>query len=131
MARRNQTATSDEEIIAALMNSGSIQQAAEALQIAPRTIYDRMGTRDFKAAYSAVKADVIRQAVLTLQRNVSAAVATIVSVMNDEETNSATRLQAAKLLLENAGKFTDRLDEADFYTAQQAEPACSFNIDKW
>lgn len=130
-SRRNQSAISDEEIIAALMSSGSIQQAAETLQIAPRTIYDRMGTRDFKAAYSAVKADVIRQAVLTLQRNVSAAVSTIVSVMNDAEANAGTRLQAAKLLLENAGKFTDRLNAADIFTAEQAEPACSFNMDKW
>ena len=130
-SRRNQSANSDEEIIAALLNNGSIQQAAEALQIAPRTIYDRMGTRDFRAAYSAAKSDIIRAAVLTLNRNVSAAVGTITGIMNDTEAAPAVRLQAAKLILEHAGKFADRLTAADAYTAEQAEPACSFNMDKW
>ena len=130
-SRRNQTATSDEEIIAALMSSGSIQQAAEALQIAPRTIYDRMGTRDFKAAYSAAKSDIIRQAVLTLNRNVAAAADTMQAVMNDTENPAAIRLQAAKMIMEQAGKFADRLADADATTANYAEPACSFNMDKW
>ena len=131
MARKNQTATSDEEIIAALMANGSIQQAAEALQIAPRTIYDRMGTRDFKAAYNAAKGDLIRQAVLTLNRNVSAAVETIRGIMTDTENPPAVRLQAAKMVLENAGKFADRLADTDAATANFAEPALSFDINKW
>ena len=129
--RQNQTATSDEEIIAALMGNATIQQAAKALQMAPRTIYDRMGTREFRAAYSAAKSDLIRQATQTLQCSVSAAVATITGIMNDAETPAATRLQAAKLILENAGKFADRLSEADRYTAEQAEPALSFDMSKW
>ena len=131
MARKNQTATSDEQIIAALMNSGTIQQAADTLQIAPRTIYDRMGTRDFRAAYSAAKSDLIRQAVLTLNRNVSAAVGTMTAIMNDTENPAAVRLQAAKMILENAGKFADRLSEADRYTAEMAESPMGFNMDKW
>lgn len=129
--KQNQNATSDEEIIAALMNSATIQQAAEALKMAPRTIYDRMGTRDFRAAYSAAKSDLIRQATLTLNRNVSAAVGTITAVMNDAENPAAIRLQAAKMILENAGKFADRLSAADRYTAEQAEPAMSFDMSKW
>ena len=71
-SRKNQTAVSDEEIIAALLNSGSITKAAELTGIAPRTIYDRMGYREFKAAYSAAKADIVRQAVLTMSRNLTA-----------------------------------------------------------
>lgn len=131
MARKNQTATSDEEIIAALMANGSIQQAAAALQLAPRTIYDRMGTRDFKAAYNAAKGDLIRQAVLNLNRNVSAAVETMQEIMNDSENPPAVRLQAAKMILENAGKFADRLADSDTATANFAEPAFSLDLNKW
>lgn len=132
MARKNQSAISDEQIVAALLNSGSIQQAAEALQMAPRTIYDRMGTRDFRAVYSAARSDIIRQAVLTLNRNVSAAVNTITEIMNDSEnTAAATRLQAAKLLLENASKFADRLEAEDSHTANMAESPFDFDMSKW
>ena len=46
------------------------------------------------------------------------------------ENPAGTRLSAAKLLLDNAGKFTDRLSEADKTTAEMAEPAIGVNIDK-
>lgn len=129
--RRNQTAVSDEQIIAALLNSGSIAQAAELTGIAPRTIYDRMGYRDFRAAYSAAKADLVRQAVLTLNRNLSAAVETVTGIMNDEDNPAATRLQAAKLIIESAAKFTDRLNDADAYTANQASNPLESDPAKW
>ena len=129
--KRNQTAVSDEQIIAALLSSGSIQQAAELTGIAPRTIYDRMGYRDFKAAYSAAKADIVRQAVLTMNRNLSAAVDVVTGIMSNEENPAATRLQAAKMIIDNAARFTDRLNEADAYTAQQAESPMGFDPAKW
>ena len=130
-SKKNQTAVSDEEIIAALLQSGSIAQAAELTGIATRTIYDRMGTRDFKAAYSAAKSDLVRAAVLTMNRSLSAAVEVVTGIMNDEKNNAGIRLQAAKLLIENAAKFTDRLSEADKTTAAWAEPALSFDMSKW
>ena len=127
-SKKNQTAVSDEEIIAALLQSGSIAQAAELTGIATRTIYDRMGTRDFKAAYSAAKSDLVRAAVLTMNRSLSAAVEVVTGIMNDEKNNAGIRLQAAKLLIENAAKFTDRLSEADKTTAAWAAPALSFDF---
>ena len=128
--RKNSTAVSDEEIIAALLSSGSIQEAAQAVGIAPRTIYDRMGTRDFRAVYSAAKSDIIRQAVFSMCGNIAAAVNVIIAIMNNEENPAGTRLSAAKLLLDNAGKFTDRLSEADKTTAEMAEPAIGFDVNK-
>lgn len=129
--RRNQTAVSDEEIIAALLNSGSIAQAAELTGIAPRTLYDRMGNREFRAAYSAAKSDILRAAVLNINRSVSGAVNVITAIMNDEANSAGTRLQAAKMIIENAAKLSDRLADADTVTAQCAEPAFSMNLAKW
>lgn len=129
--KKNQTAVSDEEIIAALLQSGSIAQAAELTGIAQRTIYDRMGTRDFKAAYSAAKSDIVRAAVLTLNRSLAAAVEVVTGIMNDEENSAGTRLQAAKMIIENAAKFSDRLAEADNQTATMAESPFDFNLAKW
>lgn len=130
-AKKNQTAVSDEEIIAALLQSGSIAQAAELTGIGQRTIYDRMGTRDFKAAYSAAKSDIVRAAVLTLNRSLAAAVEVVTGIMNDEENSAGTRLQAAKMIIENAAKFSDRLAEADNQTATMAESPFDFNPAKW
>lgn len=120
--KRNQTAISDEEIIGALLQSGSIAQAATLTGIGPRTIYDRMGTREFKAAYNAAKSDIVRSAVLAMNRNLSAAVDAVTGIMNDEENPAGIRLQAAKMIIENAGKFSERLAAADDRTAVLAAP---------
>ena len=130
-SKKNQTAVSDEEIIAALLQSGSIAQAAELTGISARSIYDRMGTRDFRAAYSAAKSDIVRAAVLTMNRSLSAAVEVVTSIMNDDSNNAGTRLQAAKMIIENAAKFSDRLSEADNLTANLADPPLSFDMSKW
>ena len=129
--KRNNTAVSDEEIIAALLNSGSIAQAAQLTGIAPRTIYDRMGNREFKAAYSAAKADIVRQAVLTLSRNLAAAVDVVMDVMNDDSTNPAIRLQAARMIIDGAAKFTDRMAKADEYTAEKAGNPLDCDPARW
>ena len=129
--KKNQTAVSDEEIIAALLQSGSIAQAAELTGIGQRTIYDRMGTRDFKAAYSAAKSDIVRAAVLTMNRSLAAAVEVVTGIMNDDSNNAGTRLQAAKMIIENAAKFSDRMAAEDKATAEWAEPALSFDRSKW
>lgn len=129
--KKNQTAVSDEEIIAALLQSGSIAQAAQLTGIGQRTIYDRMGTRDFKAAYSAAKSDIVRAAVLTMNRSLSAAVEVVTGIMNDDTNNAGTRLQAAKMIIENAAKFSDRIAEEDRKTAAWAEPAFGFDPAKW
>ena len=130
-SKKNQTAVSDEEIIAALLQSGSIAQATELTGISARSIYDRMGTRDFKAAYSAAKSDIVRAAVLTMNRSLAAAVEVVTGIMNDDSNNAGTRLQAAKMIIENAAKFSDRMAAEDKATAEWAEPALSFNMSKW
>lgn len=129
--KKNQTAVSDEEIIAALLNSGSIAQAASLTGLAPRTIYDRMGTRDFKCAYSAAKSDLVREAVLTMNRKLSDAVSVVSEIMTDDKQPAANRLQAAKMIIESAAKFTDRLTEADRTTAALAEAPFDFDMSKW
>lgn len=129
--RRHHTAVSDEEIIAALVTNGTITAAAKAAGIAPRTIYDRMGYREFKAAYAAAKADIIREAVFTMQRNVSAAVETATSIMQDTENSPATRLAAAKLILNNAAKHACKLADVDAYIGEQAAPAMCGDPARW
>lgn len=121
-----QPAVSDEQIIAALLANHSIGKAAEAVGMNPRTIYKRMGTPTFKAAYSAARADLVRQAVADLNGQMALAVATLVEIMTDAEAPAGARVQAARLLMDNAAKFSDRVADADRMTGDLLQAPFKF-----
>lgn len=106
---KNTRAISDEEIIAALLQNGTVKAAAQAAGTTPRTIYDRMQEREFIAAYNSAKNDIIRQSVFSINSKLSEAIDAVAEIMNDPKVNPATRLQAAQTILNNAGKFSERL----------------------
>lgn len=108
-----QPAISDEQIVAALLANGTQRAAANALGIEEKTIYNRMTQSDFRAVYKAAKADLMRQAVYDMQKQLRAAVDTVAAIMQDEKNNPAIRLQAAQTILNNAGKFSDRLRDSE------------------
>ena len=114
-------AVSDEQIIAALLHNGTLKDAAAAVGIPARTLYDRMNTGEFQALYKAAKADIIRAAVINLNKQVQAAIDTVVEVMQDTENNPAVRLQAAQTILNNAGKFAARLQADETGVIAQLE----------
>lgn len=128
--RKNETAVSDEQIIAALIANSSIQAAAEACGISARAIYDRMGYRDFKAMYSAARADIIRAAVVDMNSRLSEATETIFSIMHDTGNPPATRLAAARVMLDNAAKFMDRLALADAIAGNYHNSPYNFDPDR-
>lgn len=103
----------NEEVIAALLQHGTVKDAAAAIGISPRALYDRMKQRDFRAEYADARTEITRAAVSAINDKLSAAIDTIAEVMTDKESPAGTRLQAAKLILENAGKFTERLDSEE------------------
>lgn len=121
MAKTNNKAVSNEEIIAALLQHGTIREAAAAAGIAPRTIYDRMQEREFTAEYMAAKNDIMRSAVFKMNESLAAAVDAITAIMNDEKANPAVRLQAAQTLLNNAGKYAETLQKSERAAASEAE----------
>lgn len=108
----------DEQIIAALLSNGTLRAAAAAVGISERAIYDRMNESEFQALYRSAKNDLIRAAVFNINSKLQAAIDTVVDVMQNEENNAAVRLQAAQTILNNAGKFAQRLqnDEAGVIT---------------
>lgn len=109
----NTKTVSNEQIIAALIQHGTIKAAAEAAGTAPRTIYDRMREKDFRAEYEDAKTDIIRKAVISMNEKLSAAIDTVCDIMTDESANVAVRLQAAQTIINNAGKFADRLSKQE------------------
>ena len=115
-------AVSDEQIIAALLNNGTLKTAAAAAGISERALYDRMrDDTDFRAEYAAAKNDIVRGAVIRINESLSAAVAAVTDIMNDTSANPAIRLQAAQTILNNAGKFAERLQITETTVTRQEE----------
>lgn len=127
---RNENAVSNEEIIAALLQSGTIREAAQAVHISPRAIYDRMkNDRDFRGEYAAAKTDIMRRAVFSINERLSAAINAVADIMEDPEVNAAVRLQAAQTIINNASKFSKWLQEDESYT--RTEATGPFDISTW
>lgn len=116
-----QKTVSDEQIIAALLSNGTIKAAAAAVGISERSLYDRMNEGEFIALYKSAKADLIRGAVVNLNNQIQAAIDTVVEVMSDKDNNAAVRLQAAQTILNNAGKFMQRLQGEEQSVTTQLE----------
>ena len=109
MAKTREQAVSDEQIIAAILTNRPLKAAAAAAGISERALYDRMNDGDFQALYKAAKADLIRAAVFNLNSKLQEAIDTVAEIMADPDNNAAIRLQAAQTILNNAGKFAQRL----------------------
>lgn len=119
---------SDEQIAAALLANGTIKRAAAAVDLSERAVYDRMNEKDFQAVYKSAKADLIRAAVLDMNGKLQAAIDTIAEIMTDKENKPATRLQAAQIIINNAGRFAERLQD-DENAARAEKNSCDFRIE--
>lgn len=115
-------AISDEELIAALLQHGTIKEAAAVAGVAPRTFYDRMKDTKFRALYTEAKNDILRKAVFTINDRLSEAVTIVAEIMNDTSNNPAVRLQAAQTIINNAGKFSERLVKDEASSRNLADP---------
>ena len=128
MAKTNTKAISNEEIIAALLQHGTIKDAAAAAGTTPRTIYDRMNDREVRAEYMEAKNDIIRKAVFTINEKLSAAIDAVAEIMTDKDNNPAVRLQAAQTILNNAGKFAERLTHDEYQSRNEGKSPFDFDF---
>ena len=128
MGKTNTKAISNEEIIAALLQHGTVKDAAAAAGTTPRTIYDRMNDREFRAEYMEAKNDIIRKAVFTINEKLSAAIDAVAEIMTDKDNNPAIRLQAAQTILNNAGKFAERLTHDEYQSRNEGKSPFDFDF---
>ena len=114
-------AVADEQIIAALLASGTIKTASAAVGLSERAVYDRMNNGDFQGLYKAAKTDMVRAAVFSINKQLQAAIDTVTEIMQSADVNPAIRLQAAQTILNNAGKFAQRLQNDETSVINQVE----------
>ena len=107
-------AITDEQIIAALLASGTIAEAAGKVGLSTRAVYDRMNSKGFQCLYAGAKTDIVRNAVFKINTRLVEAIDTTAEIMADKEINAAVRLQAAQTIINNAGKFAERLQREEY-----------------
>lgn len=100
----------NEVIIMALIECGSIKAAAAKIGCTARTIYDRMKSPDFRDEYTQAKADIVRSATAKLQGHLCGAIDTLADIMNDSETAKQTRANCAVSILQYGARFTEQTD---------------------
>ena len=119
----------DEIIVAALLEHGTVRAAAESLDISPRAIYDRRRKVTFQTAYNDAKNEVFRSAVYAINKRLSEAVEVVSDIMSDTNNNAAVRLQAAQTIINNAAKFSARLERGELESRTISDPFDVLGVD--
>jgi hypothetical protein len=106
-----------EAAIAALLSYRSIEESARAIHVAPNTLLRWMKEAEFAAAYREARRAAFGQAVARLQQASSAAVSSVLKILVDPNTPTATRLRAADLVLGHTARAME-LDEIEARVAE-------------
>lgn len=77
-----------------------------------------MATNSFQVAYNQAKAEVLRNTITSINKNMLEAVNVIAEVMRDKKANPATRLQAAQTILSGANKLNIYLSDYEYRAAE-------------
>ncbi len=93
-----------EDAIVALLTHRTIEEAARAISVAPKTLFRWQKEPEFEAAFRAAKRNAFKQAVGRLHHLSSAAVSTLGKVMLDPATPPAVRVRAADSILDHTAK---------------------------
>src|SRR3712207_7897389 len=101
-----------EKAITALLAQPTIEKAAAAISVNPASIYRWLAEPGFEAAYRAARREAVGQAIACLQQVSTHAVTVLVTVMANTSTPPATRVAAAKTVLETAIKAVEVEDLA-------------------
>jgi hypothetical protein len=85
-----------EEAIIALLSHRTIDEAANAIGIAPRTMLRWLQLPEFRAEYFKARREVVSQALARLQQATGAASITILKLMTDSNVPASVKLRAAE-----------------------------------
>ena len=96
-----------EEAIIALLSNRTVEDAARAVKITPRTLYRWLNEPCFAAAYKQACRTAFGQSRARLQQISSAAVSVLARVMTDAATPAAVKVRAADSVLHHAAKASE------------------------
>jgi hypothetical protein len=97
-------ARKQEEAIAALLSHRSIEDAAQAINVAPRTMLRWLQVPEFRNAYLKARREAVGQSIARMQQATGAATITVLKLMTDPNAPAAVRLRAAECVFTHAIK---------------------------
>ena len=110
-----------EKAITALLTQPTIEAAATSLGINPATVHRWLQEPGFADAYRSARRAAVGQAVTRLQQMSGGAVAVLVQVMADKANPAATRVNAAKTVLEFSFRAVELEDLAERIAALEQQ----------
>jgi hypothetical protein len=93
-----------EDAIAALLSQRNVDEAARSAGIGTRTLLRWMKDPEFDAAFRAARRAAFGQTTARLQQGSSAAATILMKLMLDANTPASTRVRAAEIIVNHAGK---------------------------
>ena len=103
-------ARKQEEAIVALLTQRNVEEAARAIDVAPKTLLRWMQIPEFDAAYRKARRAAFGQATARLQQATGAAATTLLKVMVDPSTPASVRVRAADSVLDHSAKAIELED---------------------
>jgi hypothetical protein len=91
-----------EDAIIALLTQRNVEEAARSINVAPKTLLRWMKEPQFESAYRDARRDAFKQSIVRLQHATSAAVETLLKVMEEPSTPASTKVRAADSVLNHA-----------------------------
>ena len=107
MGHGNKLSRKKEQAIIALLEAPTVKEAAEVVGVNPATLYKWMALPEFEEAYRKARHRAMGEAIARLQQASSEAVDTLRDVMGDQEATPASRVTAARAVLELGMRGTE------------------------
>jgi molybdenum-dependent DNA-binding transcriptional regulator ModE len=98
----------DEKILMALLECGSVSSASRQANVSKSTVFRRLSDAEFRAAWRDARESVVEAATGEMQSAMSKAVRCLIDSLEDRDT--ANRIRAAKIILENSQKGLETFD---------------------
>jgi len=97
-------------LLNALLIYPTIREASEATGVPETTIYSKLRNSEFKNRYNEAKTQMLQNTVTFLQMRLQDATSTIVDIMNDPETASQVRINAARSVFDYCIRLTEQTE---------------------
>jgi hypothetical protein len=99
-----------DQAIAALLHHRNIDEAAQAVGIAPNTLLNWMKDPEFDAAYRAARRKAFGQSIARLQQGTSAAATTLLKLLIEGGTPASVRARVADSIFNHTAKAIELED---------------------
>ncbi len=101
------SSTKDEKLLAALIASTTIREAAKTAKISESQVYAKLKNEEFRKRYDELRAAMLLHVTVSLQNHLQTAVATLAALCEDAETPPTVRVSAANAIIQNYVKLYD------------------------